>query len=291
MIDLYSTCSIHSKQSRRFVKKLQINFSVSQKKEGSLRRGKTFLPSFKSTKQDSKQFDFARTSREFRSNKVSEFKLEDDLLVDSESFPMIRFQKKTFREMMKQIKYEKDIQSLPPNDRRNYILYRLIQELFQEISVNLYNLLICQHPITKIFFVYFSDIEQYPVSKCCYLPVFIKIAKTIGGEIRCTKCNTLLTQFDIDEQVLWVPNKPNRLSNFIISGKFRTKSLASAVPQNLLTPREKEELFQKTIYKMTKQSNIKKIQNQDAYKFDLVRNLLLNSQMFYQPVGNILDQL
>ncbi|CAD8185127.1 unnamed protein product [Paramecium pentaurelia] len=154
---------------------------------------------------------------------------------DSQIFPMICFQKRTCRQLMREIRFEDNVTSLLPSDKRNSILYGLLRELMYEIEFREQNILICQHKITKVFYIYFTDCLICPISKCCYTSVVFVLGQIFGGQIRCNNENCpiqILVTFDIQEELLWKKNYvdlSNRFSKYIISGKFRTNSLKTSL--------------------------------------------------------------
>ncbi|CAD8069479.1 unnamed protein product [Paramecium sonneborni] len=301
MLDVISTFSIHSCQSKR-------NRQTGNLSKGSTARQSTrpnqkfykiklddlpFKTSPKSEKRDKIEVQAISEQNRKREN-------ENENIFESNIYPLIIFQKISYRQLLKEIKFEKDIRSLHPSDKRNYVIYRIMCELFQELQFEMQNILICQHPISKLFYIYFSDTDYCPISKCCNYNVVIRIGEILGGEIKClnSKCPLgVLTTFEIEEKILWNQTfqKKKVISNLISSGKYRTQSLLRSVqvPENNISyaPKQQQQQNQNsykrssTFYQRASQTNYEQI-----YKYELSKNLLLNSQIFNKNFDNQIDE-
>ncbi|CAD8051767.1 unnamed protein product [Paramecium primaurelia] len=302
MLDVISTFSIHSCYSRR------------NRQTGNLSKGSTAR---QSTRPNQKFYKIQLDDIPFKTNPKSEQREKVEIKAISELnrqietenentnqfgsnvYPLINFQKISYRQLLKEIKFEKDIKSLHPSDKRNLIIYKIMRELFQELQFEIQNILICQHPISKLFYIYFSDTDYCPMSKCCNQNVVIRIGEILGGEIKCLnpKCHLgVLTTFEIVEKILWNSKFQQKqvISSLISSGKYRTKSLLQSVqvPQdhNAYAPKQQQQ-FQNTwkrsstFYQRTSQTNYEQI-----YKYELSKNLLLNSQIFNKNFDDQIDE-
>ncbi|CAD8054939.1 unnamed protein product [Paramecium primaurelia] len=300
MLDVISTFSIHSCQSRR-------NRQTGNLSKGSTARQSTrptqkfhkiqlddlaFKTSPKSEQREIKGIQATNEQNRYKEN-------ENENKFESNIYPLIIFQKISYRQLLKEIKFEKDIKSLHPSDKRNLVIYRIMCELFQELQFEIQNILICQHPISKLFYIYFSDTNYCPISKCCNQNVVIRIGEALGGEIKCLnpKCPLgILTTFEIEEKILWNSKlQQNRaISTFISSGKYRTKSLLQSVqvPENntAYAPKQYKQNQKSckrssTFYQRANQTNYEQL-----YKYELSKNLLLNSQIFNKNFDDQIDE-
>ncbi|CAD8087338.1 unnamed protein product [Paramecium sonneborni] len=239
MSDMVQTFSIHSKKHR----------STQKQQRGLLMKGVTIgnnmnLKLWLNEMRNRKEIDLKLGKININyHNEDKQLKYQNDVILpsifgdveDSLTFPLICFQKRTCRQLMREIRFEDNVTSLLPNDQRNSILYGLLRELLYEIEFREQNILICQHKITKVFYIYFTDGQICPISKCCYTSVVLVLGQIIGGQIRCNHENCpikILVTFDIQEDLLWKQNKidlSNRFSKYVISGKFRTNSLKTSL--------------------------------------------------------------
>ncbi|CAD8062078.1 unnamed protein product [Paramecium sonneborni] len=300
MLDVISTFSIHSCQSRRY---RQIgNITKGSTARQSTRTNQKFhkikldnLPFKTSPKSEQREkIEIQTISEQNRKNEN-----ENENKFESNIYPLIIFQKISYRQLLKEIKFEKEIKSLHPSDKRNLVIYKIMCELFSELQFEMQNILICQHPISKLFYIYFSDTDYCPTSKCCNQNVVIRIGQTLGGEIKCLnpKCPLgVLTTFEIEEKILWNSTfeKKKVISNLISSGKYRTKSLLQSVQltENNYTQTQKQQKLNQsvckrssTFYQRANQTNYEQI-----YKYELSKNLLLNSQIFNRNFDNQIDE-
>ncbi|CAK73077.1 unnamed protein product (macronuclear) [Paramecium tetraurelia] len=239
MSDMVQTFSIHSNKHR----------STQKQQKGLLMKGVTIrnnmnLKLWLNEVMNRKEIDLKLGKLNIYSQRHDkQSKYHNDLILpsifrdveDSQMFPMICFQKRTCRQLMREIRFEENVTSLLPSDKRNSILYGLLKELIYEIEFREQNILICQHRITKVFYIYFTDCLICPISKCCYTSVVFVLGQIFGGQIRCNNENCpiqILVTFDIQEELLWKKNQvdlSNRFSKYIISGKFRTNSLKTSI--------------------------------------------------------------
>ncbi|CAD8081065.1 unnamed protein product [Paramecium sonneborni] len=239
MTDLVQTFSIHQKKHHSTQKqqkgllikgvtarnnmnlKLWLN-EVMNRKEIDLKLGKIDINYHRQDKQ-LKNYNDAILPSIFRD-------VEESLI-----FPLICYQKRTCRQLMREIRFEQNVTSLLPSDKRNSILYGLIRELLYEIEFREENILICQQKVTKVFYIYFTDSQICPISKCCYTSVVLVLGQIFGGQIRCNNENCpikILVTFDIQEDLLWKTNlvdQSNLYSKYIISGKFKINSLKTSI--------------------------------------------------------------
>ncbi|CAD8146807.1 unnamed protein product [Paramecium octaurelia] len=300
MLDVISTFSIHSSQSKR-------NGQTGNLSKGSTARQSTRPTqkfhkiqlddqAFKTTpKSEQRKYKGIQTISEQNNQREN----ENENKFESNIYPLIIFQKISYRQLLKEIKFEKDIKSLHPSDKRNLVIYRIICELFQELQFEIQNILICQHPISKLFYIYFSDTNYCPISKCCNNNVVIRIGEALGGEIKCLnpKCPLgVLTTFEIEEKILWNSKVQQKraISTFISSGKYRTRSLLQSVqvPETYnayAQPEQKQNQNSwkrsSTFYQKASQTN-----QEQVYKYELSKNLLLNSQIFNKNFDDQMDE-
>lgn len=81
--------------------------------------------------------------------------------------------------------------------------------MFSEINLFIFNVIIGQNLITQSYYIFFSDSEILPFTKCCNAPVFIELVKNGSGKIICNSMscqNSDLAEFLInfeDGKKLW----------------------------------------------------------------------------------------
>lgn len=98
-------------------------------------------------------------------------------------------------------------------DPRNVLIYQIISNLFSEINFYIFNLISGQNMENNSYYIFFSDCETLPFTKCCNAPVFLELQENGSGKILCnsTTCKhsnlaEFLINFD-DGKKLW-PNIP-----------------------------------------------------------------------------------
>ncbi|KAL4495084.1 hypothetical protein ABPG72_015784 [Tetrahymena utriculariae] len=215
------------------------------------------------------------------SAKHQERNLLDFNLIESEVYPGIYYAKTSLRNLLKEIKFPKQIKALPPDDYRLNLIYQIIQKLFHELNFFLFNILICQHEITQNYLIFFSDSESVPFSKCCNSPVYVELYESGTGRIMCNDqmCQMqLLTEFIInfeEGQNLWKENlvfntNPNQdsdvrrqVSKLITTGFFKHKSIVKEV-KKLQKSTQYKQKNTKEFYPLlaNSQENFQQTQNQ-----------------------------
>ena len=63
--------------------------------------------------------------------------------IESLVYPTIYFAKTTLRNLLKEIIFPDNMRPLRPDDDRTPIIFKIVTKLFQEISFNAFNILVC----------------------------------------------------------------------------------------------------------------------------------------------------
>lgn len=115
---------------------------------------------------------------------------DEVILMESGVFPAIYFKKTTMRNILKEFLFPQDVRALPPTDDRTPLIFQIVSNLFNEITFYIFNILIGENTITNSFYIFFSDSETIPFTKCCNAPVYIELQPNGSGKIRCNalKC-------------------------------------------------------------------------------------------------------
>lgn len=133
-----------------------------------------------------------------------------------------------------------------------------MSNLFNEITFYIFNILIGENTLTSSFYIFFSDSETIPFTKCCNAPVYVELQPNGSGRILCNalKCpHNNIAEFLInfeDGRKLWnnityfadASDKDkqlrNRISKTIRNGRFRKTNLVGIVQE---TSKEIVDLF------------------------------------------------
>ncbi|CAD8163334.1 unnamed protein product [Paramecium pentaurelia] len=214
-----------------------------------------------STAQSFRHFPIAATSQTHRqhnmlfSEQPNKFEIETK---PSKRFMKIYFMKTNQQTILHNIINNK-LKALPPGDRRILSVINIIQDKFKELTIQDINLFICQHIQSKKFYIYFSDSEWIPCSKCCQSPVFIVLSPlSQKTDIFCCQCtrnlqnppksafqsNSILPKQSFSQygHSLQEQKERQKVSRMIISGKYRNVNLKE-IYNKVQEPEQKEESF------------------------------------------------
>ena len=141
------------------------------------------------------------------------------------------------------VSFPDNCQSLDSADDRTPMIYQIVANLFNEISFFIFNILIGENLTTNSFYIFFSDSETIPFTKCCNAPVFIELMENGSGKILCNSdecAHPSLAEFLInfeDGRKLWPEisyfseasqkdrHLKNKISKLILNGKYKKKNL------------------------------------------------------------------
>lgn len=160
------------------------------------------------------------------------------------------------RNILKEFVFPEDVRALPPSDDRTPLIFQIVNNLFNEITFYIFNILIGENTITNSFYIFFSgtpivniDSETIPFTKCCNAPVYIELQPNGSGKIKCNalKCpHANIAEFLInfeDGRKLWnnityfaeASEKDKelrqRISKVIINGRFKKTNLVGIVQE------------------------------------------------------------
>ncbi|CAD8158114.1 unnamed protein product [Paramecium pentaurelia] len=176
----------------------------------------------------------------------------------SKRFMKIYFMKTNYRTILHNIMNNK-LKALPPGDRRRLSVLNIVQDKFKELNIQEINLLICQHELSEKFYIYFSDSEWIPCSKCCQSPIFLVLSpQAQKTDIFCCQCSRNLQNppksafqsttnlpkqsFSQYGHSLQEQRERQKVSRMIISGKYRKVNLKE-IYNEVQEPQQKEESF------------------------------------------------
>ncbi|CAD8079594.1 unnamed protein product [Paramecium sonneborni] len=176
----------------------------------------------------------------------------------SKRFMKIYFMKTNYRTILHNIMNNK-LKALPPGDRKRLSVLNIVQEKFKELTIQEINLLICQHTLSEKFYIYFSDSEWIPCSKCCSSPIFLVLSPLVQKtDMFCCQCsrnlqnppksaiqtNTILPKYSFSQygHSLQEQKERQKVSRMIISGKYRKVNLKEMYKE-AQEPHQVEESF------------------------------------------------
>ncbi|CAD8159525.1 unnamed protein product [Paramecium pentaurelia] len=159
----------------------------------------------------------------------------------SKRYMKIYFLKTNYRTILHNVMNNK-LKALPPGDRRRLSVLNIVQDKFKELTIQEINLLICQHAVSEKFYIYFSDSEWIPCSKCCQTPIYLVLTpQAQKTDIFCSQCsrnlsnpprsavqsNTILPKYSFTQygHSLQEQKERQKVSRMIISGKYRKMNL------------------------------------------------------------------
>lgn len=163
--------------------------------------------------------------------------------MESSAFPAIYFKKTSLRNVLKQFSFPQNCVEMQAENPRTILIFQVVSNLFSEIHFYVFNLLLCHNIENNSYYVFFSDCETLPFTKCCNAPVFIELQENGSGKILCNSKDCrhpnlaqFLINFD-DGRKLW-PNVSyfnqasekdkqlkHKISRLIVNGKYKRQSL------------------------------------------------------------------